>query len=34
MWYWHKDKQVNRLDRIENLEVDLNLILDQFSELI
>ena len=34
MWYWHKDKQVNELDRIENLEVDLNLILDQFSELI
>lgn len=34
MWYWHMDKQVNQLDRIENLEVDLNLILDQFSELI
>lgn len=34
MWYWHKDKQVDQLDRIDSLEVDLNLTLDQFSELI
>ena len=34
MWYWHKDKQVDQLDRIKSLEVDLNLTLDQFYELI